>query len=195
MNSQQHTTAPSLRRVMNALAVSVLALIVTSLMAQSPAPSKSSSPPKSSSSSPPPMLSPSPTPSPAPWPTATPYDAGICAFDKALTTAARDRAFRDRLLDSCDSAKQAIAEIGNLKIPCDRMIVFFEVEAGPGKRISDDQRKTLDAIYRGRSNERVHVFFLPPFNPNDTTTVYRYEGYFLGFYDAWKTTNPRCNVP
>jgi hypothetical protein len=173
----------SRRIAVKALVGFVLVLTATNLLAQSPSPS------------PTPTLSASPTPPPpTDWPTTTPYDVAICAFDKALTRAARDKAFRDRLTDSCDSAKQAIAEIGNLKIPCDRKIVFFEM-AGSPEKISADQRKILDGIFKSKVNEGIHVFFLPEFKPADVTTEHRYEQYFLGFYDAWKRASAPCKVP
>jgi len=48
------------------------------------------------------------------WPTTAPYDTAICAFDKALTKASRDKTFRGRLTKSCESAKDAVSEIGTL---------------------------------------------------------------------------------
>jgi hypothetical protein len=163
--------------------------MVASLKAQTSTPSPTSTPATTS------------TPSPSPWPTSTPYDVAICAFDKALTKAARDQAFRNRLTKSCETAKQAIEEIGNVTIPCDRLLVFFEPEAAPGKSIDREMLKKIAKDFQKSSgefhNEKIHIFFLPPFNPSDTTTEHRYETYFLLGYDAWKptSTSVRCKVP
>jgi len=51
-------------------------------------------------------------------------------------------------------------------------------------------------MMKGFRNEKIHIFFLPPYKPSDTTTVYRYDQYFLGVYDAWQSTSTRpCKVP
>ena len=67
----------------------------------------------------------------AEWPKAVPYDAAIHAFDAALTKAVRDPAFRARLTESPDSARQAVEEVGNINILNDRVIVFYEPQAAP----------------------------------------------------------------
>src|SRR5262245_51850470 len=67
----------------------------------------------------------------ASWPTAVPYDAAIDAFDAALTKAVRDPAFRARLTKSPDSAKESVEEVGNINIPSDRVIIFYEPQAAP----------------------------------------------------------------
>src|SRR5712691_1133201 len=67
---------------------------------------------------------------PAEWPESAPYDAAIEAFDAALTRAGWDSEFRERLIKSPNSAKEAVAEVGNIRIPADKVIVFYEAEPG-----------------------------------------------------------------
>ncbi len=130
------------------------------------------------------------------WPTTAPYDAAICAFDKALTKASRDKTFRGRLTKSCESAKDAVSEIGNINIPDDRIIIFYEAEPGPAKPLSSEVRKKAFELLKvkSRSSEKIHVFVLPPWKDNDTAE-YRYEQWFIGMYEAWLTKPPRCKVP
>lgn len=127
---------------------------------------------------------------PAEWPLTSPYDAAICAFDKALTKAARDANYRSRLTSSVDSAREAVAELGNIHIPNDRVMVFFEAK-GSVTRLANYRPISTSSC---RSNEKYHVFFLPPFNPSDTTTEYRYEGFFMGHYDQWIRTTSACPI-
>src|SRR5215831_8003552 len=68
----------------------------------------------------------------------------IAAFDMVLTRSAFDRAFRDRLTASPDSAKQALAEEGQIAVPEKIVILFHE----------------------GKYDENYHIFDLPPFNPS-----------------------------
>src|SRR6202011_2702057 len=60
----------------------------------------------------------------AEWPPKVRYAAAIHALDAALTRAVRDPAFRARLTESTDSAKQAVQECVNINIPNDRVILF-----------------------------------------------------------------------
>jgi hypothetical protein len=162
--------------IVSALVTSAFALAVSVAMAQSSA--EQTSGPK------------------AEWPTTAPYDAAICAFDKALTKASREKTFRERLTKSCESAKDAVKEIGNINIPDDRIIIFYEAEAGPVKPLSQEVRKKAFKLLKAgsRSSEKIHVFVLPTWKDNDTAE-YRYEQYFVGMYDAWIAHPPRCKVP
>jgi len=129
------------------------------------------------------------------WPTKAPYDDAICAFDKALTKASRDKTFRARLTKSCESAKDAVSEIGNINIPDDRIFIFYEAEPGPAKALSKGVQRKICALFgKSRSREKIHVFVLPEWKDNDTAE-YRYEEYFIGMYEAWLTSGPRCKVP
>src|ERR1700730_6860975 len=65
---------------------------------------------------------------PAEFPESAPYNAAINAFDAALTRAGWDSEFRQRLLKSPDSAKKAVAEIGNITIPANKVIIFYEAQ-------------------------------------------------------------------
>ena len=129
------------------------------------------------------------SPSPSPWPEKPPFKPAINAFTKVLTHAARNKAFRKRLTASCDSAKKAVAELANMKIPDNVVIIFYEGEviaptatnaantsANPQPSDSDDSRQ----------NERVHVFVLPPLNESDQTTEYQYRDYLMCCYEYWR---------
>ena len=126
------------------------------------------------------------------WPETAPYNDAIKAFDAALTRAARDKKFRDRLTASPASAKEAVADIGNIDIPADRVIVFYEPKApkvvGIAQAESNGQGIAAKASSGSTSSENVHVFYLPPLNENDTTTEYKYETYFMCCYDQWLRT-------
>src|SRR5437764_11252736 len=109
---------------------------------------------------------------PAQWPESAPYDAAIEAFDAALTRAGWDLEFRQRLIKTPDSAKEAVAEAGNIRIPADKVIVFYEAE--PGKpdaaksTTAQESNYTFVQLLTGsKSNENVHVFCLPRFKKDD----------------------------
>lgn len=169
---------PSIRNIGTRLtrrAASVLlltlatALVVSSLTAQAPAKQKQA---------------------PAEWPETAPYDAAINAFDAALTRASWDLEFRQRLIKSPDSAKEAVAEVGNIKIPANRVIVFYEAQSAKPEANSASAESNnyipvqLSSV--SKSNENVHVFCLPPFKKNDKTKKYKYEDHFMCCYDYWK---------
>src|SRR5712691_1506102 len=95
------------RRIASVLITFAAALAVSPLIAQAPAKQKQA---------------------PAQWPESAPYDAAIEAFDAALTRAGWDLEFRQRLIKTPDSAKEAVAEIGNITIPASKVIVFYEAQ-------------------------------------------------------------------
>jgi hypothetical protein len=135
----------------------------------------------------------------AEWPKAVPYDAAIHAFDATLTKAVRDPAFRARLTKSPDSAKQAVEEVGNINIPSDRVIVFYEPQAAPSPNAAAGLAQPAAAAlaqpalalnWGSRSNENIHVFVLPP-RTADATKDYHYEDYMMCCYQAWRQSTPR----
>ncbi len=130
------------------------------------------------------------------WPERAPYDAAIEAFDAALTRAGWDLEFRQRLIKTPDSAKEAVAEAGNIRIPAGKVIVFYEGQ--PGKPDAAKSATVQDSAYifvqlssQSKSNENVHVFCLPPFKKDDKSKKYKYENYFMCCYDVWKRQNAR----
>jgi hypothetical protein len=84
------------------------------------------------------------------------------AFSAALTRSGYDRDFRNQLTASCDSAKQAVAEEGNIDIPAEVQMMFHE----------------------NQLNEKYHIFSLPPFDAN-ARTEHQYTDHFMGLYDEW----------
>jgi hypothetical protein len=132
---------------------------------------------------------------PTEWPESAPYDAAINAFDAALTRAGWDLEFRQRLIKSPTSAKEAVAEVGNITIPASKVIVFYEPQpAKPeGKSASAESNNyvLVQLSSASKSNENVHVFCLPPFKKNDKTRKLKYEDYFMCCYDVWKRQNTR----
>jgi len=141
-------------------------------------------------------------PSPSPWPTKPPFAVAIKALTSTLTRAASDGEFRKQLLRSSDSAKTCIENQGNVTIPPDRVFVFFEGQDLPTKswlppvagtpnkdrgtfRTDDGGKTWVNLFGASRSSENIHVFVLPPFDPNNTTTVYTYQEYFKCCYDYW----------
>lgn len=154
------------RRTASAIITFATALAVSPLTAQSPAKQK------------------------AEWPENAPYNAAINAFDAALSRAGWDVEFRRRLLKSADSAKEAVAEIGNIKIPANKVIIFYEAQpAKPDARRASAESNAyipVELSSASRSNENVHVFYLPPFKKDDRTKTYKYEDYFMCCYDVWK---------
>lgn len=160
----------AMRSVVSVIGTFVLALTAPAVMAQS---SSKAAKPK-----------------PTPWPTVAPYDAAITAFDLALTEAARKQSFRNQLLKSSDSARAAVAKIGNMSIPSDRVMIFYEAAPGPANAVPAGARKSAKDLWESRSNENIHVFVLPPLDPNDTTKTYKYEDYFMCCYDAWRPGKP-----
>ena len=86
----------------------------------------------------------------------------IMAFNMALTRSAYDRAFRDRLTTSSESAKQAVSEEGQIVIPNEVVILFHE----------------------DKYNENYHIFDLPQFDPNARAPA-AYKQYFQCCYPVW----------
>ena len=171
--SSKTRTRPA-RRIASVLITFAAALAVSPLIAQAPAKQKQA---------------------PAEWPESAPYDAAIEAFDAALTRAGWDSEFRQRLIKSPDSAKEAVSEIGNIKIPASKVIVFYEAQSAKpeAKNASaeSDNYIPVQLSSVSKSNENVHVFCLPPFKKNDKTKQCKYEDYFMCCYDLWKRQNPR----
>ena len=135
------------------------------------------------------------------WPTAAPYDAAILNFDAALTKAAHEPAFRSQLTKSPDSAKAAVAQLGNFNIPIDRIIVFYEPQSAPGANPTPSPNASpmgamaMNAAtmnWASRSNENIHVFVLPPAD-TDKTKEYHYEDYMMCCYPVWKLSKPRLH--
>ena len=132
------------------------------------------------------------TPARKKWPETAPYNDAIDAFDKALTRAGWHESFRKRLTDSPVSAKPAVAAIGEIDIPDDRVIVFYEAQ-GP-KRTAAAAKATAPARFaagtagESQSSENVHIFYLPPFNKDDQSKKYTYEEFFMCCYDLWIRT-------
>lgn len=126
---------------------------------------------------------------PAEWPESAPYNAAISAFDAALTRAGWDSEFRQRLLKSPDSAKKAVAEIGNIKIPANKVIIFYEAQpAKPDAKSATTESNAyipVELSSASKSNENIHVFYLPPFKKDDKAKTYKYEDYFMCCYDVW----------
>jgi hypothetical protein len=127
----------------------------------------------------------------ADWPETAPYNTAIHAFDAALTRAGWDLSFRQRLIKSPESARAAVAEEGHIRIPANKVILFYEAQ--PPKPDTTKSASITDNAYRAialqsesKSNENVHVFYLPPFKENDRTKHYKYEDYFMCCYDEWR---------
>jgi len=89
-------------------------------------------------------------------------DNAAAAFTAALTRSGYDRAFRQRLTASPQSAKKAVAEEGDVEIPEKVLIVFHE-----------DQY-----------NENYMVFYLPPLDEAQRTQ-HEYQKYFQCCYQLW----------
>ena len=130
------------------------------------------------------------TDAPKSWPTTAPYTVAIEALDSALTRAGHDRAFRDELKKSSESARKAIEKHANLTIPNDRVFVFYEPQAGinstPPDNSSAGTNKSMDVQPASKSSELVHVFCLPPLTANDQSKTYKYEDWFRCCYDQWR---------
>ena len=128
---------------------------------------------------------------PVGWPEMAPYYAAIRAFDAALTRAGWDLNFRQRLIKSPDSAKEAVAEEGNIKIPASKVIVFYETQppkpdATKSVSADDSGYTAVHLLSESKSNENIHVFYLPPFKKDDRTKNYKYKDYFMCCYQYWR---------
>jgi hypothetical protein len=88
---------------------------------------------------------------------------GVAAFSAALTKAGHDEDFRNRLIKSWDSARDAVSEVGEVEIPTEIRITFHEDEL----------------------NDKYHVFYLPPLDPDKKIIPYEYATFFQGNYNAW----------
>jgi hypothetical protein len=143
----------------------------------------------------------------AQWPTGAPHKVAIDAFTKSLTKASRDADFRKKLLDPA-TAKDAVAKEGNVNIPPNVVILFYESEANATPQASPGlsplanlkaaglNKFALFATNNGGAtwrdvspatrgvNENYHVFCLPPFN-KDGTQTYEYKDFLVGCYPVW----------
>lgn len=86
----------------------------------------------------------------------------ITAFNMALTRAGYDRLFRDRLAASPDSAKQAVAEEGQIIVPENILIMLHE----------------------DKFDRNYHVFSLPPWDENAHST-HEYKKHLECCYQPW----------
>jgi hypothetical protein len=75
----------------------------------------------------------------------------VAAFTASLKKSTQDQAFRRQLTASCDSAKKAVSEEGNIDIPDDVVIMFYEPS----------------------TYEDHFAFYLPPLN-REARTQYKY---------------------
>lgn len=152
------------------------------------------------------LLAQTPSPPKAQWPKkGEKHKTAIDAFTKALTLASHDSDFRKRLIKP-DSAKIAVAEVGNIDIPDEDVIVFYENEATESSGLSsqssvratvssggetrmtvrtNDNGKTWVNVFRdiGR-NEHYHIFCLPPFDKNSKQEQI-YQKWQTGAYNVW----------
>jgi hypothetical protein len=84
------------------------------------------------------------------------------------------------LVKSIESARAEVAGIGNLTIPNDKIVMFYEPESHPADGI-----KRAGTFSSAASNENYHIFSLPPFNENDRTKKYEYKDYLECCYPVW----------
>lgn len=138
--------------------------------------------------------SPTPTSTPKPWPTAPPFKPAIDAFTKVLSQAGWDGNLRKELTASCDSAKKAVQRIANMTIADPEVIIiFYEGKAihppsptpSPAAEPIANTKAVAMLPIPPRANEKVHVFVLPPYNPNNKTTTYEYKDYLMCCYQYW----------
>jgi hypothetical protein len=144
------------------------------------------------------------TPAPAKWPTEVPHKAAMDAFSAALTEAGWNKETRDALKASPDSAKQKVTQLGNIDIPADIFIMFYEPQTD--KQSTTEATLSSSILKNGKygvfrttdgktfksefddntSSEKYHIFALPPFNENDKTKKYYYnDGYLKCCYREW----------
>jgi len=140
----------------------------------------------------------------AQWPTGVPHKAAMEAFSATLTKAGWDKETRDALKASPESAKQKVAELGNVDIPANIFIMFYEPQTDKqsmgettlsGCKTNDGKygvfRTTDGKTFKsqfddGTSSEKYHIFALPPFDQNDKTKKYYYnDGYLKCCYREW----------
>jgi hypothetical protein len=88
----------------------------------------------------------------------------VPAFTAALSRSGHDREYRDRLTASLESARQAVSEEGEIDIPEDIVILFHE----------------------NKLNEKYHVFYLPPFDPNQKDVRHESVAHFQGLYNTMR---------
>src|SRR5205823_980705 len=98
------------------------------------------------------------------WPETAPYNAAILAFDAALTRAAWDMGFRQRLIKSPDSAKEAVAEEGHINIPASKAIVFMrrshQSQTRPNMLQQSKALISLLVCSRSRNLMKISTYFI-----------------------------------
>jgi hypothetical protein len=107
------------------------------------------------------------------------------AFTAALTRSAQDSAYRTELVTSTDSAKKAVAKEGNIEIPREVVIMFYEPTETPTNPRAA-LRANARSAFRGTSNDNYHVFALPPADGKQ----HFYKDQLRCCYPAWTPPPP-----
>src|SRR5437016_354917 len=103
----------------------------------------------------------------------------IDVFNAVLTKSSADAAFRTRLKESTEEAKKAVAEQGNMTIPDDVFIMFYEPSAGRSMKTATK--------FSGEINDKYHVFALPPVGDGKQ---HFYKDHLMCCYPPWRPPTP-----
>ena len=112
-------------------------------------------------------------------------------FTRTLTRSATDQEFRNRLLDLTNqtSVKRAVQDelnkvpgAENMVIPPEVVIIFYV----PQKSVTGELEMSEDVkgFLAKDENRNYHVFYLPDYNPSDTTER-KYDTHLKCCYRPW----------
>ena len=115
-------------------------------------------------------------------------------FTKALTRSARDKAYRDALLDftkrdvvrtTVEEELRKIPDCADCKkIPAEIVLIFYEPQPSPTRLTPTEMPKEMKDFLEKWENRNVHVFYLPDFNVNDLTN-HPYDLHIRCCYRPW----------
>lgn len=134
------------------------------------------------------------TPSPAPqWPSMQDRAKVKMGFTRALNRSAREKTYRDALLDFTkpDVVRVKVQEelrkvpgCKNMTIPTEIVLMFYEPQPSAAHLALSPMPTEVKDFMEKWENRNVHVFYLPDYNVNDTTD-HPYDLHIRCCYRPW----------
>lgn len=134
------------------------------------------------------------TPSPTPqWPSQADRPKVKMGFTRALNRSAREKAYRDALLDftkpdvvraKVQEELRKVSGCENMTIPKEITLIFYEPQQSPADRTPTPMPKEMMDFLEKWENRNVHVFWLPDFNVSDMAD-HPYDLHIRCCYRPW----------
>jgi hypothetical protein len=134
------------------------------------------------------------TPSPAPqWPSMQDRPKVKMGFTRALNRSAREKKYRDALLDftkpevvraKVQEELRKVPGCENMTIPTEIILMFYEPQPSTVHVTASPMPTEVKDFMEKWENRNVHVFYLPDFNVGDTTD-HPYDLHLRCCYRPW----------